>query len=589
MALFPQSASLALDGGDPRLNNTGDVVPAENFSRRDVSFEEYMYYAAITRAEEKEANERFIQARGPRSLKNIVQARFSKGHTGTVSATPNESAGEKSELDNATKRPVQTRQYVTPEEQRMTSRAVRTAGWGTIFYLITTDILGPTGAPWAFAQMGYGPAIALYSVFGLLSYYSGWVIWKIFLGLDSDKYPLRGYGDFFYRLFGPAARHFVNVSLSLQLLLVVSVLILLNGQSISQISRGSDGDGTGLCFVVCLLIYMAVGFILGQIRTLQRLGWLANAAVWMVVGMILLCMGTVGYGPNYAAVEASFGLEKAPIRTFAGTPPAGYTSGTGFVASLNGLNTAVFAYGGSMLFAALLAEMRHPMDFWKGLLIAQIFIYSAYVFFGAFMYSFHGQFAYNPSQQGIVLYGAQTAANILSVISALIASVLYSNIGLKVAYIEVFHELLGFPPLTTRRGKIWWAFLIPVYWMLAFIIAASVPAFSYVVGLQSAFFTLSFTYTLPACQALSYWIRKDAMIEGQERFDPTTGTYNYVDRGFSRYRRGFMKKPLFNLANILYVLGATATCGLGCYSAIVSLIEAFERGSANSLSCTPPL
>lgn len=118
------------------------------------------------------------------------------------------------------------------------------------------------------------------------------------------------------------------------------------------------------------------------------------------------------------------------------------------------------------------------MDFWKGLLIAQIFIYSAYVFFGAFMYSFHGQFAYNPSQQGIVLYGAQTAANILSVISALIASVLYSNIGLKVAYIEVFHELLGFPPLTTRKGKIWWAFLIPVYWMLAFIIAASVPAFS---------------------------------------------------------------------------------------------------------------
>lgn len=89
--------------------------------------------------------------------------------------------------------------------------------------------------------------------------------------------------------------------------------------------------------------------------------------------------------------------------------------------------------------------------------------------------------------------------------------------------------------------------------------------------------------------ALGYWVKKDAMIEGQERFDPSTGTYNYVDRGFARLRRGFMKKPLFNLANIIYILGATATCGLGCYSAIVSLIEAFERGSANSLSCKPPL
>ncbi|KAI4594641.1 hypothetical protein KJ359_007731 [Pestalotiopsis sp. 9143b] len=199
--------------------------------------------------------------------------------------------------------------------------------------------------------------------------------------------------------------------------------------------------------------------------------------------------------------------------------------------------------------------MRHPLDFWKG----------------------------------IILYGAQTAANIMSIISALIASVLYSNIGLKVVYVEIFHELFKFPGLTTRRGKIMWAFLIPVYWILAFIIAAAVPAFSAIVGLNSAFFTLSFTYTLPALMALGYWVKKDAMIEGQERFDPSTGTYNYVDRGFARLRRGFMKKPLFNLANIIYILGATATCGLGCYSAIVSLIEAFERGSANSLSCKPPL
>lgn len=117
---------------------------------------------------------------------------------------------------------------------------------------------------------------------------SGWVIWKVFLGLDSDKYPIRGYGDFFYRMFGPAARHFINLSQSLQLLLVVSVLILLNGQSISQISRGPSGDQLGLCFVACPLIYMVAGFVLGQIRTLQRLGWLANVCVWLVLAMILL-------------------------------------------------------------------------------------------------------------------------------------------------------------------------------------------------------------------------------------------------------------------------------------------------------------
>ncbi|KAK6205993.1 hypothetical protein LQW54_008058 [Pestalotiopsis sp. IQ-011] len=275
MAVNPQSAVLALDGGDPRLNNNVDnVVPAETYSRRDVSFEEYMYYAAITRAEEKEANARYIEARGPKSFKKIVGARFSKGHSNELATvTANESVGEKSETENGAQVIVQNQHYITPSQEKTTSRAIRTASWGTIFYLITTDILGPTGAP-------------TLQVDDTAS--SGWVIWKVFLGLDSDKYPIRGYGDFFYRMFGPAARHFINVSQSLQLLLVVSVLILLNGQSISQISRGPSGDQLGLCFVACPLIYMVAGFVLGQIRTLQRLGWLANVCVWLNLAMILL-------------------------------------------------------------------------------------------------------------------------------------------------------------------------------------------------------------------------------------------------------------------------------------------------------------
>lgn len=41
-----------------------------------------------------------------------------------------------------------------------------------------------------------------------------------------------------------------------------------------------------------------------------------------------------------------------------------------------------------MIFAAFLAEMRHPMDFWKSLLIAEVFIYVVYMFFGIFVYSY---------------------------------------------------------------------------------------------------------------------------------------------------------------------------------------------------------
>lgn len=232
---------------------------------------------------------------------------------------------------------------------------------------------------------------------------------------------------------------------------------------------------------------------------------------------------------------------------------------------------------------------RHPLDFWKSLLVAEMFIYGVYLFFGIFIYSYQGQYTYNPAVQGIAIYSIQTAGNILSLISSIIAAVLYSNIGLKIVYVEVFHELLGFPDLTKRAGKIWWAALVPVYWAIAFLVGAAVPQLSYIVGLIGALFILSFTYTFPAWLAISYWIKKDAMVEGVERFDPVTNTYNYVDQGWKRWSRGFMKKPVFNAFNIIYFLGALVTCALGCSSSIESLRQAFENNIATSLSCTPPL
>jgi hypothetical protein len=67
----------------------------------------------------------------------------------------------------------------------------------------------------------------------------------------------------------------VNILQAIQLLFIVSILILSNGQSISQVSKAS------ICFIVFLVIFMAAGMVVGQIRTLQRFGWLANFAVWI--------------------------------------------------------------------------------------------------------------------------------------------------------------------------------------------------------------------------------------------------------------------------------------------------------------------
>ncbi|CAD6441827.1 af399bb8-774e-4d6c-8e8e-72daae1aa3aa [Sclerotinia trifoliorum] len=594
-----QVANLALEGGDPRDPHhpmVGDAKAVElamlnTLHDPSITFEEYVYWAEITRAEEKVANEKFLAAQGPRNWKSIFTNRFSRGKAppGTYDTPPATTSGSKDAIDEKSVVLDGPRQSAVSEaEWKTASRAVRTAGWSGVFYLITTDILGPFSVPWAFGQMGYGPGIALYTVFGGFALYSGWQLFAIFLALDSDKYPAKSYGDLFFRVFGTWARHAINVAQSVQLLLTVSILILSNGQSIAQISKGN------LCFIVCLIIFMAAGMVFGQIRTLQRFGWLANFAVWINVLIIFICMGVVANSPpNYATIQASYGDDfgPGPVHRYAGTPPAGKaTGGDGFVGSLNGLNQAVYSYGGAMLFVAFLAEMRHPMDFWKGLICADLFIYVVYMFFGIFVYSYQGQYAYNPVIQGLSPYNWQTAANIMNLITGLIAAVLYGNIGIKVAYIDVFQGILKAPPLTTRPGKILWIAMVPLYWAIAFVICAAIPQFSYISGLVGAICILQFTYTFPAILGVGYQIQKDAMLPGEESFDPRTGTYSYVDRGIKRWIRGFKVNWLFNIFNFIYFLGALTTAALGIYSSCLGLISAFSGASAaTSFGCTSPV
>ena len=66
----------------------------------------------------------------------------------------------------------------------------------------------------------------------------------MFLQLDSVKYPVTNYSDIAFRIYGPVARHVVNVLQSVQLFCLVGVVIIGNGQGLYQINGN-------ICYVVC--------------------------------------------------------------------------------------------------------------------------------------------------------------------------------------------------------------------------------------------------------------------------------------------------------------------------------------------------
>ncbi len=66
--------------------------------------------------------------------------------------------------------------------------------------------------------------------------------------------------------------------------------------------------------------------------------------------------------------------------------------------------------------------MRHPMDFWKGMICAQAFICLIYLFFGLFVYSYFGQYSASVIYQVINPKALRTFNNVINLLTGLIAA-----------------------------------------------------------------------------------------------------------------------------------------------------------------------
>ena len=252
--------------------------------------------------------------------------------------------------------------------------------------------------------------------------FSGWLLWQTFLGVDSYQFPAKNYGDLAYRLYGNWLRVAFNILQSIQLVCSVGLIVISSGEALSEITKFH------LCYAVCCLVWALVGFVIGQVRTLQKFGWLANAAVWINLLIMFITMGVAAHSPPlYSAYSSSAGYgvnpdlvtpdaqgNFPPIQHSGGLPNPGSLLG-----SINGLMQAVYAYGGAMIFIEFMGEMRRPRDFLKAMWGAQTFIYLCYMFYGLFMYGYQGQYTQQPSYLGLSTYGWQTTGNILAIISAM--------------------------------------------------------------------------------------------------------------------------------------------------------------------------
>jgi hypothetical protein len=145
------ATGLAGAGEDPRppTETTNTVVRPQHRKLHDssITFEEYHYYANITRAEEDASTDADIGDTTFFSL--IVPPKNLKG-AAPVNSAPvleRETGEEKTAEKHIHDMSEAERLNISDDEWHNASRAMRVATWAAVFYLITTDILGPFGVP----------------------------------------------------------------------------------------------------------------------------------------------------------------------------------------------------------------------------------------------------------------------------------------------------------------------------------------------------------------------------------------------------------------------------------------------------------
>ena len=157
-------ANMVAEGGDAREEQVAraDTSAAHSTGHKahdpNVSFEEYLYWAELSRNDERYEDPNHDYTLFGKVLKKARRpiVSTSAGAGGNQSAAPrNNGHLEKEALDEkaGSESSPQTRFVITDDEYVNASRAVRNATWGAVFYLITTDILGPFSVPWALAAV----------------------------------------------------------------------------------------------------------------------------------------------------------------------------------------------------------------------------------------------------------------------------------------------------------------------------------------------------------------------------------------------------------------------------------------------------
>ncbi|KJX98785.1 amino acid transporter like protein [Zymoseptoria brevis] len=402
----------------------------------------------------------------------------------------------------------------------------RTLEWwqASMIMIAETISLGILSLPSVLGSIGMVPGVILILGLGIVATYTGYIF-----GQFKNAYPhVHNMADAGEVLMGRFGKELFGAAQVIFLIFTMGSHILTFTIAFNAIT------GHAACTIVWGVIGTIVLFLFTIPRTLKNIAHFSIVSAISIVAAVVITMVGVGIERPDPNVQATTKVAFAPA----------------FLSVTN----IIFAFAGHLAFFSFISEMKKPQDFPKALILLQATDIGLYLIAAIVIYRYAGPEVASPAL-GSTNDTVKRVAYGIALPTIVIAGVIYAHVAAKYIYVRIFR---GTKHMSSRSwlavGS--WLGIIGTLWIVAFIIAESIPTFNDLLGLISSLFASWFTYGI----AGSMWL--------------------FLNYG--QWFKNWRKISLFVLNIMIFCLGATI-CGVGLYASGKSIHD--NAGSGASWSC----
>ncbi|KUL89528.1 hypothetical protein ZTR_04288 [Talaromyces verruculosus] len=342
----------------------------------------------------------------------------------------------------------------------------RDVGWlGTVALMMKTQIgLGVLSIPAAFDTLGIVPGVICLSAIAAITTWSDYMV-GVFKLRHREVYSISDAGGL---IFGRLGRVILGTAFCLYWVFVA-------GSGMLSISIGLNAVSThGTCTAVFVAVAAIVGFLLGSIRTLGRITWLAWIGLTCILTAIFTVTIAVGIQDRPATAPQE-GVWKSDYKII--NKPS-------FTEAITAISSLVFAYAGTPAFFSIVSEMRDPTYYARSLIICQSGVTAIYITIGTVVYYYCGSYVASPAlgSAGPVLKKVSYG---FAMPGLIVTTTLVIHIAAKYIFIRI---LRGSKHLISNSFIHWvtWLSCTFAVTISAYIVASAIPVFSGLVSLVGA-------------------------------------------------------------------------------------------------------